>query len=364
MNKSEAKIYYLYIAISLIFITATTNYLSLFDIIHLANQTDVISYSEIAKKAPLLNEDSDIIIQNVAQRFLIPYIIGSIANFLNIDFFLVFKFVTILNIIFYIFLINMLIKKLNLNLRISILFFSILFLNPYIVRYHIFNPAQAHDMIFFCFGLIFSITIINKNYLVNLITTVFAIYLRQTSIALLIGSSILLLINKKIKFFIILIGSFFISLFLIIETGKKISSHDFPIELAYGIIFYDFNQFEKLIKFLLLGIMPFAPLIVVFFGKINKDIKVSSALILLFVCVMIIGQPILGGPEGSINNVGRIANLCYPILACVCFYVFNFEKFVNKNYLFYIFISALFLWSLHPTFSIFKSFGVFRFYNY
>jgi len=364
MNKSEAKIYYLYIAISLIFITATTNYLSLFDIIHLANQTDVISYSEIAKKAPLLNKDSDIIIQNVAQRFLIPYIVGSIANFLNIDFFLVFKFVTILNIIFYIFLINMLIKKLNLNLRISILFFSILFLNPYIVRYHIFNPAQAHDMIFFCFGLIFSITIINKNYLVNLMTTVFAIYLRQTSIALLIGSSILLLINKKIKFFIILIGSFFISLLLVIETGKQISSHDFPIELAYGIIFYDFNQFEKLIKFLLLGIMPFAPLIIVFFGKINKDIKVSSALILLFVCVMIIGQPILGGPEGSINNVGRIANLCYPILACVCFYVFNFEKFVNKNYLFYIFISALFLWSLHPTFSIFKSFGVFRFYNY
>ena len=364
MNKSEAKIYYLYITISLIFITATTNYLSLFDIIHLANQTDVISYSEIAKKAPLLNKDSDIILQNVAQRFLIPYIVGSIADFLDIDFFLVFKFLTILNIVFYIFLINILIKKLNLNLRISILFFSILFLNPYIVRYHIFNPAQAHDMIFFCFGLIFSITIINKNYLVNLMTTVFAIYLRQTSIALLIGSSILLLINKKIKFFIILIGSFFISLFLIIETGKQISSQDFPIELAYGIIFYDFNQFEKLIKFLLLGIMPFAPLIIVFFGKINKDIKVSSALILLFVCVMIIGQPILAGPEGSINNVGRIANLCYPILACFCFYVFNFEKFVNRNYLFYIFISALFLWSLHPTFSIFKSFGVFRFYNY
>jgi len=364
MNKSEAKIYYLYIAISLIFITATTNYLSLFDIIHLANQTDVISYSEIAKKAPLLNKDSDIIIQNVAQRFLIPYIVGSIANFLDIDFFLVFKFLTILNIIFYIFLINMLIKNLNLNLRVSILFFSIVFLNPYIVRYHIFNPAQAHDMIFFCFGLIFSITIINRNYLVNLMTTVIAIYLRQTSIALLIGSSILLLINKKIKFFIILIGSFFISLFLIIETGKQISSDDFPIELAYGIIFYDFNQFEKLIKFLLLGIMPFAPLIIVFFGKINKDIKVSSALILLFVCVMIVGQPILAGPEGSINNVGRIANLCYPILACFCFYVFNFEKFVNRNYLFYIFISALFLWSLHPTFSIFKSFGVFRFYNY
>jgi hypothetical protein len=364
MNKSETKVYYLYIAISLVFIVTTTNYLNLFDIIHVANQTDVISYSEIAKNAPLIKKESDMIIQNVAQRFLIPYIVGSIANLLSIDFFLVFKFFTLLFIVSYIFLINLLIKNLNLNLKVSILFFSILFLNPYIVRYHIFNPALAHDMIFFCLGLIFSITIINKNYFINLSITVIAIYLRQTSIALLIGSSILLLINKKIKLFIILISLFFLSLFLIIKTGSLISGDKFPMHLAYGIIFYDFSQFEKLIRFLLLGIMPFAPLIVVFFGKINKDIRISSALILLFVCSMIIGQPILAGPDGSVNNVGRIANLCYPILACFCFYICNFEKFVNKSYLFYIFISGMFLWSLHPTFSIFKSFGVFRFYNY
>ena len=375
MNKSESKIYYLYIAISFVFIVLTTNYLSLFDVIHVANQADVTSYSEIAKKAPLLyddlnigdpnlNRESEIILQHVAQRFLIPYIVGSISYLLNIDFYLVFKFFTILSIFFYIFLINVLIKNLNLNLKVSILFFSVLFLNPYIIRYHIFNPAQTHDMLFFCFGLVFSITILNKNYFINLITTITSVYLRQTSVALLIGSSIFLLINKKIKFFIILIGLFFISLFFIVEIGKQLSSDVFPFNLAYGIIFYDFNQFEKLIKFLLLGIMPFTPLTVVFFGKINKKIKFSSALILFFVCVMIIGQPILGGPDGSVNNVGRIANLCYPILACFCFYVFNFEKFENRNYLFYIFISALFLWSLHPTFSIFKSFGVFRFYNY
>ena len=203
MNKSETKVYYLYIAISLVFIVATTNYLSLYDIIHVANQTDVISYSEIAKNAPLIKKESDMIIQHVAQRFLIPYIVGSIANLLSIDFFLVFKFFTILFIFFYIFLINLLIKNLNLNLKVSILFFSILFLNPYITRYHLFNPAQAHDMLFFCFGLVFSISIINKNYFINLITTVIALYLRQTSIALLIGSSILLLINRRIKLFIL-----------------------------------------------------------------------------------------------------------------------------------------------------------------
>ena len=103
MNKSETKVYYLYIAISLVFIVTTTNYLNLFDIIHVANQTDVISYSEIAKNAPSIKKEGDMIIQHVAQRFLIPYIVGSIANLLSIDFFLVFKFFTLLFIVSYIF---------------------------------------------------------------------------------------------------------------------------------------------------------------------------------------------------------------------------------------------------------------------
>ena len=364
MNKSENKIYYLYITISFLFIAITTNYLSLHDIIYVANQTDSISYSEIAKEAPLLPNESNIIIQHAAQRFLIPYIVGSVAHFLNVDFFIIFKLFTIIFVFFYVFLISLLIKKFNFNLKVSILFFSVLFLNPYLIRYHIFQPVQAHDMLFFCLGLLFSLTILNKNYLLNLITSIIAIYLRQTSIALLIGSCIFLLIDKKIKLFLIFFISSFLSLLLITKMGHSISSNIFPLNLAYEIIFFDFSQFEKLLRFLLLGIMPFTPLIIILFGKINKNIKISSALILLFVCTMMIGQPILGGPDGSVNNVGRIANLCFPILTCFCFYVWNFEKFVNKNYLFYTFISGMFLWSLHPTYSVFKFFGVFRFYNY
>ena len=111
MNKSDAKIYYLYIAISFIFILVTTDYLSLYDIIHVANQTDVNSYNEIAINAPSLPQEDPMVIKNVAQRFLIPYIVGSIAYFFNIDFFLIFKFFTFIFIIFYIFLINILIKS-------------------------------------------------------------------------------------------------------------------------------------------------------------------------------------------------------------------------------------------------------------
>lgn len=364
MNKSETKIYFLFTVISFVFVVATTDYLNLFDIIHIANQMDVISYSEISKNAPILPNQSDVIIKHVAQRFLIPYTVGSIANLFNIDFFFIFKIFTFIFIFFYMFLIQKLVKKFNFNLKVSILFFSLLFLNPYIIRYHIFNPTQAHDMLFFCLGLAFSLTIIYKKFLINILTTISSIYLRQSSIALLIGSSIFLIANRKIKLILILLIFYFLSFFIIIKTGNYISVHSFPIKLAYGIIFYDFNQLEKLLKFLFLGIMPFFPLAIILFGKINSNIKPKTFLILLFVCAMMIGQPILGGPDGSVNNVGRIANLSYPVLTVTIFYIWNFEKFVKNNFLFYSFIFSIYFWSLHPTYSIFKFFGVLRFYNY
>ena len=154
----------------------------------------MISYSEIAKIAPTLPLQSEIIIQHVAQRFLIPYLAGSIASIFNIDFFSIFQIFTFLLVIFYIFIIYKIVIKLNFNLRISILFFTLLFFNPYIVRSHIFNPVQAHDMLFFCLGLIFAFSLYYNKFLINLLTTLISIYLRQSSIALFIGSSFF---NKK-----------------------------------------------------------------------------------------------------------------------------------------------------------------------
>ncbi len=364
MNKSEIKIYFFFTIISFGFVVVTTDFLSLFDIIHLANQMDAISYTEIAKNSPYFPNNSEIVIKHVGQRFLVPYLVGLMANFLSIDLFFVFKIFTFLIIFIYIFLITVICQKFNFNLRISILFFSILFFNPYIIRYSIFNPVQAHDMIFFCLGLIFSISVIYKNFLNNFFTTIFSIYLRQTSIALFIGSSLFLIFNKKFKLLLYLFFFYFLFLFITIKAGDYISIHSFPINLAYGIIFYDFSQIEKLLKFLLLGIIPFFPLGIILFGKINKNINISTILILFFVSCMMIGQPILGGPDGSTNNVGRIANLAYPIITVMTFYIWNFEKMVKNNYLFYFLILILFIWSLHPTYSVLKLFSYFRFYNF
>ena len=71
-----------------------------------------------------------------------------------------------------------------------------------------------------------------------------------------------------------------------IKIGQNISNKNFPIHLAYGIINYDFTQVEKLVKFILLAFFPFSPLMVILFGKINKNIEISTSLI-LFSSIMI-----------------------------------------------------------------------------
>ena len=365
MNNYDKKVFKIYVLFCLTFILITTNYLSLNDIIFAANQTDVLSYIEISKNAPLIPKDNSIIIKHVAQRFSIPYLVGILSFYLNINFFIIFKIITFLFIFFYIFLINKIIKKFSLSLRESILIFSLLFLNPYIIRNHIFNPVQAHDMLFFCFSLIFILTLIEKKYSINTLVTVSSLYLRQTSIAFFIGSSIFLLKNKKIKLFIYLLIGYLFSILLLFQIGEYISLNKFPIKNAYGILFYNFQEIEKLLKFLLLGAMPFFPLgYVILFANLNKSLEMHKLFIIFIVCLMIIGQPILGGPDHSTNNVGRLTNLSYPILTVLLFYIFNFKKLIQKKYFFYIFIVGMFFWSLHPTFSIFKIFGFLRFYNY
>ena len=55
-----------------------------------------------------------------------------------------------------------------------------------------------------------------------------------------------------------------------------------------------------------------------------------------------IGQPIAAGPDGSLGNVVRIANLCFPILTLVIFYIFDFSNFFKNKIIFLVFIFGLF----------------------
>ncbi len=361
MIKKLDKIYLFYVISVIIFLFLTTKYLDLEELINSAGQMDIISYTEISKFYPSLPNNSEIIVKHIAQRFFIPYFAGLISFHLNLDLFTVYKILTYTFLVTFAFAITFYVNRSDFSLKEKILFFSLLFLNPYIVRHHIFQPVQAHDLIFFLITLTISYLIINKKYNWIIFFGTIPLFLRQTSIALFIGSLIILFINKKyIQAFLCFI-LFFIIINYISYVSNIISPQNFNFKYAYGIILYDFSEVERLLRFLALPIISFFPLGIFLFSKKKNGINNKNVLIMLFICLMMIGQPILAGPDGSLRNVVRIATLCYPILVSLLFYKFDITKVLNNNLIFYSFVIGLFLWSFHPTFSIISFFGILRF---
>ena len=365
MTKTEKNFFLTYCFCSFLFLISTTNYLSLDEIINKAGQMDVSSYLFIATNSPeLINENSNLS-RHLAQRFLIPYLIGFFSNFLNVEIFLFFKIVNFIFILIFILILIIYINFSKLNLHESLILYSLLTLNPYIIRNHLFQPVQVHDIIFFSITIIFVILFLKKRYLSLILLSFFSIFLRQTSIALSIGISILLLKEKKISNFLIHIILFTLSIVLISYFSDFYSSINFKYNYAYGILSYDFSNISRLFKFLILPLVSFFPLLIIIKAQLNKEkFKNITNIILFFICLMMIAQPILAGPDGSERNVVRITTLCYPILVIFIFNIFDFKKITNNKILVYTYLIGLHLWSLHPTFSNVKIFEFLRFSLY
>jgi hypothetical protein len=361
MNSKEKKIFFLYIIYSLVFLICTTNYLSIDDLTYKASQTDIINYLKISKFAPYLAVNSDIA-QHDAQRFLVPYIVGLVSFITSFEIFFIYKILSLLMIIVIMTINYYFSIKLNFDLKTSIIFFSLFFFNPYTIRYNIFNPVMAHDLLFYICCYFFSLGLILRRNSLFVIASYLTIFLRQTSIALVIGSIIFMIIKKNSFKNIFYYISFFIIFFCItLYVGKMSSYREFPMRNAYAILNYDFNELFRLIKFLALPLMSFLPLSLVIFGKIKNNIDFKTVITLLFVCMMMVGQPILGGPDASSRNVVRIATLCYPIILMAIFYIYDFKYFFNKKIIFFLLLIFFHIWSLHPTFSSTNIFSFLRF---
>lgn len=359
-DQNKLLLYFIYIFVFLYF---TTDYLNLYDLIYVANQSDIISFFEIAKKSPEFSHKSDIIAKHDAQRFIVPYFIGLISYITNIDLFSIYKVINFFLVFSCLLVIKFVSKKLNLDFRSSIVFFSLFFCNPYTVRYGLFNPVQVQDMVFFIFGFIISYGILYERNKLIFCFSLLSLFLRQTAIAYLI--SIILFYFFKIKyfgkklFFYYLVLSLLI-LYLTIQVGNYMSTSNFPISNAYNLIFYDFSKKEELLRFLALPLISFAPLMLVLLSE--KKVKLNLNLILIFfISLMMIAQPILGGPLNSGRNVVRIATLCYPVILVGIFNLYNFSSLLKNNLMFYTLLLFFHIWSLHPTFSIFDFFGILRF---
>jgi len=359
-NRFSFTVYSFYLVI---FIFLTTNNLSVEELVIEANQTDITSYKQIYEASPKLPEKQDDLQKHVSQRFLVHYSVGFLAKFFNLEPTLIFK---IFSIVFYM-LIAQVIFKIATFLKISnrekIIFLSIFFLNPYLIRYYQFNFVQLQDLIFLYFGFLFCLFVLKKNENWLSIVSLSSIYLKQSGLAFVIASIFYFFLYKK-KFFLkstLLIFFLFLIILNIKILSDSMTNEPFPIGNVLNIFSYNFLDFDELMlfmEFLAYPILSFFPLIIFVFGKkkILKD-DLKKLIVILLAAVMLIGQPIMGGP-GIATNLIRLTSLSYPLLLCSLFYTYEINQFFKKNIFFYSFILFLHVWSLHPTFSIFKFFKI------
>ena len=362
MKKEQINLIIFYFSCSL-FIFFTTNYLSEFDLINTFGQKDIEQYYIIAKVAPHLPSNNSEILAHVSSRYMIPYLAGMISYLTNTDIFDSYKFLNGIFFLFFIFSINKLLNLLSLKFNEKIILFSLIFFNPYVIRWHIFQPVQTHDLLFFSLTIFFSIGILKKNFKYILVSALFMIFIRQTSIAFLVGGITFFLLEKEYKK-IFIFTLFFLFFFKINNlVANSISPNEFNHKYAYGIFSYDFSNISKLIRFFFLPLVSFFPLflLIIFSRKIKHKPNINLIITLLLISILMIAQPILGGPEWTQRNVVRISTLSYVIASLFVFETFNLEKLYKNQVLYFFFIIGLWVWSFHPLYSKFKFFSILRF---
>ena len=90
-----------------------------------------------------------------------------------------------------------------------------------------------------------------------------------------------------------------------------------------------------------------------------KKINLNLNLFIIIFSTLIVLQPILQGLEVSGKNIIRLSSLAFPSILVL--FIINSKK-VKINRLKFIFFGILaFIWSSHPTFSVFSFLENFKF---
>jgi hypothetical protein len=360
MKISKNNLIYLFSFVCIIFIFLTNQYFDEFNINPAASSS--YYYLEIAKAFPNIvkfSNDSQSYIH--AERFLISYTIGYLSLILEANIFDIFYFLSKIFIIVFILINIEIVKKFNLSLINSLILISLIFLNPYIIRYFLANPVMLNDLIFFNSISLLILSIQKKENILFYVSIILALISRQTAVVIIIALTLSNFFNFKIDFidkkktiisiFMLIFYSLFTKMYL-----NKANLFFFYSQNIIGIIQFIREQYdsEKILLFFLYPMISFAPLLFFTLTKIYKSkfkiLKNTSTIFVILLILGIILQPSLGGPTVTGKNIIRLSTYSYiPII----YFFFNQNKLKDtKNRYFLIAFPLLMLWSFHPTFSI------------
>jgi hypothetical protein len=354
-NNKDINIFY----ISLFFFFLSNEYFSFSESLHYG-AADGYFYIIIAENFPEFPEEE--ISYHYVQRFLVPYFIGFLSKIFFLNTFLMFRIITVLLILCILVLFIKINKRLEIKPEIIFISSSILVLHPYLFRFYLATSTIIIDLFFILSFLGIIISVIDKNR-INLYLFIFiGLISRQTSVAFLIAILFIFILkkNKFLKykdFFFILLISFFALIMINRLASNMFISKAFPYQAITGIIHYLFINFNLInfIIFIFFSVFGFFSVMIYYFlfkkqkdnflyNEINIFILISSIIIIL--------QPIMGGPIVSGKNIIRLAILCLPAMLIIINSQVEYKFNLTKK----IFIIFLFLFSLHPTFSNIKYF--------
>ena len=362
MIKKENLYFNFFFVISLVYIIFTNNFFN-FEQSIIYGAADGETYMQIAKAAP--NISSEELVYHKAERFIIPYIIGSIAYIANVDIFTMFRVFSFISIVLILFIFLSILNELKVEIFQKYYLFSLLVFNPYIIRYYLSLPTLINDVIFIFSGALFIFSILkNKKKYIYLAIIIGAACRINTIFFLLAIIATKFFYKKKFIFstydIIISLIIFYIISLINSHHANLVGGYNsaYDLKIRFGLFFSSFSSME-LLNFILFPLINFLPLILIpFFFNFRHNYRDLANDKLLFISlsifIMISFTAFVAGPIITGKNIIRLINLSYPFVIYIIYKLINNNNVPKKKIQKFIFLSFMILWSLHPTYSTVK----------
>jgi hypothetical protein len=321
------------IAVLLLVLCATNRWLSFEDGIRVENATDTESYMAIAAAAPSLPPADAQLISYHAQRFISPYIVGTVAFYTHFSAQQVFRVAAIAMIALIVWVAQRILCHLCVPEQFIALCLSLLILSPYMFRLYLAVPALLDDLVFVLGLSLLVYGLLRGRLSMAVMAALIATLGKQTTFFVLpvVGIWILFappwsrlpMVRRTGSF--LLIAAVCLACYLFLYSVAK----GFSSPKSHGLFFMltelprwvltEFNA-PSLANFLFRGIFPFLfPLSIggaVFLRRrppLPKEFYLLIAMVLM--CCL---QPLLGGPSFMGPGILRLSLLGYvPLLAAL-----------------------------------------------
>ena len=369
----DIKVLFYFIIFSFILILITNSYFDFADS-KIYGGSDGRFYIQISNSFPNFGTNIEYI---KGERFLIPFLIGSLGHLFSIDNFLIYRILSITLSIVFIFIFVKIILKFKLDLISKIISIALIIFNPYLLRYFLAVPTSILDLIFIISSLIILLGFYEKKFFLILFGFFISLVARQNGIFFLCAFIIGKIFFKKKSFisnyqllyliitfiFIYLLNTFY----AVNAAGSELKFVKNSYIITLTGIFTDSYNYREFIQFILMPFISFGPLIIFilfkFFNTELVDYKYETVIIIVISSFLIIMIGFVSGPFVTGKNLIRLSNLSYPMILILINQMCESKITLTPNRIKIILVSLFFVfWSFHPTFSKVETFVFIKHY--